>query len=809
MISRRLMPLGAALVVGACSPQPIELTLSRPHLGGLELSGLSAEVVVKRDGAEFTTATLSVSDSVGTVRVPELPAGFAYDFELVWSAEGIEIATTEAKTVRVEAGATAELEFSAADYSYPDDDDDGVPNLFEVHALGAAGAQDPESVPNGFFNDFDAMYPLPAYPISASVRFDAPHLVTLTAVMEQDSITNLQVFADRALHVIDLSTGERSSTPLGCLRDGMLSVPNLDYGGWSANIIVSCSDRALLYHIGFDIDLKASFRVGNEIEAGQVIMMADFTRRDTQIILSLIDRIEVRDSIDLSVIGSLTTAESSMAATLFNAIVDTGERFIVTPGMGGGLAAINHTNGSDLSYAGVGLEADIPTPVDVALHPLLPRAYVTDSETGNISVVDISSDDASEWSLIAQVPIAPGLLMLAIEPVSGGWLYALWPFGLVRVNTLTHEIDWRYALEGEATESALMDVSLSEGGQRGAVALIGKAIWSMRYTPGNPREGYHANNYHATTVTLGPALDWVTGFVEPDRFGIVDGEYYLSESWIYEDDIEEYFALDVTSDTGLFALALVPAFTGLGTTISLIDGEGNILAEGVWGGGADFAAGTGTLLVSPPNLDPAGDYYAAVGAFDLDDVGTPYVAYFVPLGALPTWNEANEVEEFGDTIADAELAFDYPMQILGRAEKSDTGGTVFGNDPGPGQDTEDCFLVSPKAAHLALRLEPIPPAGAGDPCSVASPCSGDLDCVDSICEPVPGFPADLHLIIFDNVGERLADQYYYFDRHLVESWIFEPRQFGGTAGVVACVAIDDDATLDEVDYALTLIDLSR
>ncbi|MCK5689367.1 hypothetical protein KAI87_08860, partial [Myxococcota bacterium] len=461
-------------------------------------------------------------------------------------------------------------------------------------------------------------------------------------------------------------------------------------------------------------------------------------------------------------------------------VADTGTELIILDHVNTTAQIISYED-DNYFYNGTALEGLLLKPTAIALDPIRARAYITDSETQWLNIVDISDPLPLRWRTISRIPMGPLVSSLAIEPTLGFSLYAAGGKDLLRISTLSEEITHKLEM-GQFGRGGLLDISVGpEGDTLVATSPDNSAILLL----GRPDERNiekEPNQVPEILIpqqnTLGPAPGRSVGYIDSEETGTVEFDHWViggSGPVPYSEDIEDLWLLDTTGLSGRLAIALLPTDGYQRLNLSLIDQNSHILQTSTLPmGAAKLSTGTGVFLITPPASELPSPLWVGVGARDFD-MGVNYGFYeLVVLDVDSTLRTVPETSESNNSPEEAQAVTNLPIIIEGHIATSDGG--LF--EAYAGEDVEDCYRVQTSNGRPAVMLN---------------------------------YTADVNLdiFVFNPDGSRVIGQYGLIGNGEPEFFIFEPYLFDDEINWKSiCVNIDDDSIPTEVDYELTFIDFA-
>ena len=761
------------LCVG-CSASRADIHVVSPEFAALvDLPDLAGVVTVRQDGLNGEVvgrATVAIDGESFTASVPRLPLGRDLYVTLEWTSAGLLVAATAGNVVRVEADKATSLDIGLGDYVYPDSDNDGAQNIFEVGyaashpADGADAATNPLVAPTGFFNRFAASYVMPSFGFAAAVDATAGNILVPTF----DVDNTVTIFSNHAVQLVDQTTRQRYTTPLTCPSNSALF--DIVQATFERAAVLckratgtAASDNALIVDsttTGAPVIVRSAATPGADSlfhAAGANEVYAVGT--DVLYVIDLYATSPVVDTIDVG-------RDVGQVQMVYG--VDAGAELLITDAIENSLIVVSKVN--DVWTSARVLSGVFDGPQQIVVHPTGRRAYVTNAADGYLRVIDITSPDPALWSLITAVQVGSDSTALAIEPVTGSFVYATSNERMVRIDTVTNVVGWSFEPGGA---NALADVSLSDDGRFG-VLVTDRAVFALGFGTSDGLEAEPNESVGQSEnklVVPGSSFGW----------GDSQEDGSLWTTWTWEnagsrqqsdDDFEDVWRLEPGGEERV-AIALIPAHNFTNLAVALVDTEVRDTAF-YWGIGVSHAiSGNGVLLVTPPLASAPQNLSVAVSMFDLGQASTPYELAVAALPAvIPSVAELEPNNSWDEAqIITAVL----PVQVAGFVDAAEIG-VSNGRPPPNDDDLEDCYRVSTHHRRLAVRLDP----------TTAT--------------------ADVNLLPFDASSTRLPGSVYFLDSPGESEFvILEPQP--SLPEVMLCVGIRDSDAVTQSSYTLLLVDL--
>ncbi len=727
-------------------------TINQAAAARIDLPGLGGVVVVTSlDGEELTRG--EVDGSSGNIILYGVPTGEPVNTQILWEAGGYVVAETELKVSEVDWVNTACVEFQEADFVFPDDDGDGAINLFEVAFENEVGERgegapgDPTIVPDGFFSDVVDLIPLADVAFGLAVRELASELLVTTPASDATG-----AWTHNEINLIDLGNHRRHSELIPC--SGFATAALFNPINRASTGAVGCGSAVHLLNVDFaTFDLSATVNTG---------AFASLAYSKTGDVLYKVGPTEV---VGILADGSLHSGTQSDAwddtQTPWS-LADTGNYLLVPDRGNRSLNVIFHWEDDVGLHSGWSMFGDLIKPGAIVLHPAGHRAYVAEEETGKVLVIDLTDQSALELSdpVVAEIEASPPPIHLAIDQRDGYWLYVTTAEKILRVNTLTNEVESEISIGGP--KNIPTAIAVSSEGSHAVVATR----WGATYVLGHGAQSaseHEPNNGLATAGTLDRSM---VGWLDTDDEGEQSTPWSVDDG--APDDFEDLWSVTAPAATEHLAVALIPTRTDPAFKLALLDGAGEVVESIISSLGSTLTPGTGIFLLSPGGAAFPNQAFIGVSLRDNTPAVSPYVLKMSRLADLPA---VAEVEDNGQ-VANAQALNGYPMILNAAIDAAETGDFSAG---APADDFEDCFSLYTGDTHLAVRLD---------------------------------FPSDvdLNLAVLDSSGAWMERHASIARDGQPEVMIFEPQTRVDRHTV--CVGIIDSAPVTTATYTLTLVDFS-
>jgi hypothetical protein len=784
------------ILISGCSTQDLHIEL-KPHFSKLvNVPNLSGEIRIGVEVGEGEIEEISVTslqigqDNTARASIGDLPAGKELLVNIDWYSGSYLVANVlEPKSIRLEKGKEATLTFAANDYIYPDSDGDGALNIHEAvfesqnPDLENGAVEDSEVAPTGFFNGFVGAVAIDGNPMGIEVLSGASDMALITSADVDQLQDGTVVYSNHKINVVETETRLRNNIEILCSVDSdpymVAKSPKLDF----IEVAVVCGSKVLLYSGFPSIAAIEETPVNLFNPVYKIAYSASGNRlyalHSDHGEISVIDTEYNSPTYGQKVatIASEMIGENSRISNL----VDNGKLLIVTDAEGG-LIVLSHQNDENQTLVGrIFSESEVLTkPSQVVLHPSGQMLYVTDNESGKLLALDVGSENIADWQIVEEIEIGLNVVDLVIDPLHGFWVYALTIERIIRINSLTNEIEWNRKLSKDQ-RGLLFDMAIGFDGKKGMITvadsrgslMLGAVNTSSQEAEDNDEpsqlngEANMIDSFPARIVGWGEQQD--SGSVSFDTWAMGD-----TGRVDFSDDIEDLWQLDLSAQSGnvagTLAIGLFPTSSYSRVNLSLMDSEGTILQQAVYPVGAmSLSTGTGIFMVTDVVSNIPEGALLGVGTRDYGMATNygPYEIVVMPLNSQII--EKEEIEPNNDAET-AQLQTTFPVVINGVAQVGDTGGyVVYGAD-----DAEDCYQVRVDSSRLAISLD---------------------------------FEEnhDLDVFILDMEGNRIVGQYGLIGPGQSEYFVFEPYVQDPYLYLV-CVNIDETSNPSEAAYRLTFID---